>query len=304
MVGFIAKLLASLDLRFSDPKVESSYHNYYAQVKRDLLPTAIMVMLLVNILQSLITVLFFILPTPVVSSASNIQQQQQHYGFLTIPAILQFIVLIATCTFLKIARAESRHSDRRHSRHRLSSAAAANATQTAGAAGNPLSDNPASSVSSSSSYGSDDDDDDYDNQDEEKTEAIALKKRSSLDLEAAPKKFRRSMKNAGGRQRLALPYILWACQMLQLASGSWPLQSFISYSTLLLYSYTVYVIFPIRLMSCILLALGLSLSQPAIDYLLLMNFQPTDMTSMTSHYSKVSNHLFFHSYSLSLPPHP
>lgn len=286
-VGLIGRLLASLDLRFSDPKVESSYHVYYAQVKWDLLPTAIMVMLLVNILQSLITALFFILPTPVMSSSSSLSSplaSNRFYAILIVPAILQFIVLIATCTFLKIARAESRHSYRRHSRQRLS-----NTTTKI-----PLTKSSSSASSSSSSPASATDYSDQDNEEDEedeetKNEAIALKKRSSVaDLEAAPKKFWPSLtKSSACNRRLSLPYILWACQLLQLASGLWPLQSFISYSTLLLYSYTVYVIFPIRLMNCILLALGLSLSQPAIDYLLQLNFQPTNMTPMTSHFSKL-----------------
>lgn len=72
------------------------------------------------------------------------------------------------------------------------------------------------------------------------------------------------------RCKLSLPYILWICQVLQLASGLWPQQSFISFAILLLYTYTVYVIFPIRLMNCILLALGLSISQPVIDYIIFL----------------------------------
>lgn len=95
------------------------------------------------------------------------------------------------------------------------------------------------------------------------------------------------------RCKLSLPYILWFCQVLQLASGLWPQQSFISYSMLLLYSYTIYVIFPIRLMSCILLALGLSLSQPLVDYLLLLNLQSTlTLTPPTATTSTSQNVLF------------
>lgn len=265
-----------------------------------------MVMLIVNILQLLITVLFFILPAPILTQAQlsvstsdpasnhlDDHHQQQHYGALIVPAILQSIVFIATCTLLKIVRAESRHSDRGHSRHRLSSATTNAAATVPLNTPAPASSSPSSSSSStSSSSGTDcsDQDDDNEESNENKTEAIALKKRSSKDLEAAPRKFRRPSKNKN--HHLLLPYILWACQLVQLASGLWPLQSFISYSTLLLYSYTVYVIFPIRLMSCVLLALGLSLSQPAIDYLLLLNFQSTNMTPMTSHFSKVSTQFY------------
>lgn len=70
------------------------------------------------------------------------------------------------------------------------------------------------------------------------------------------------------RCKLSLPYILWLCQLMQLASGLWPQQSFIAYSTLLLYSYAIYVILPIRLHSCILLAVGLSMIEPLLDYAL------------------------------------
>lgn len=101
---------------------------------------------------------------------------------------------------------------------------------------------------------------------------------SNLNSKTAIKSERRRSSSHGNklsRFKLSLPYILWFCQVLQLASGLWPQQSFISYSMLLLYSYTIYVIFPIRLMSCILLALGLSLSQPFVDYILMLNLQST-----------------------------
>lgn len=84
--------------------------------------------------------------------------------------------------------------------------------------------------------------------------------------------------------KLSLPYILWICQLLQLASGLWPQQSFISFAILLLYTYTIYVIFPIRLMNCILLALGLSISQPVIDHIifLLLNSEANQYSSPAS----------------------
>lgn len=309
-------LLAPLDLRFSDPKVERSYHVYYAQVKRDLLPTAIMVMLLVNILQSLIAVSSFILaPPPPLSSAHQasaaFSSSDNRYGlWVIIPAALQCVVLIATCVFLVLLLSESRRSHhRRRSRQRLSSA-----TQPAGASSQVPESGPSSSCSSETdSHQQQQDEADHDeeapDEEERNHEVVALRQKqtapASSDLEAAPKMFGQSMENrqrtaaaAGARawstRHLTLPYILWACQLLQLASGLWPLQSFISYSTLLVYSYTIYVIFPIRLMSCILLALGLSLSQAAIDYLLVCSSsslqQPAGgaQTFMSSHFPKVS----------------
>jgi hypothetical protein len=55
------RLFSFLDLRFADPKLEQEYHIYYAQVKRNLLPTAIQVVLLVNFSQLVTTCLSYCL---------------------------------------------------------------------------------------------------------------------------------------------------------------------------------------------------------------------------------------------------
>lgn len=227
-------IVSKLDLRFDEPEVEDLYYDYYAQVKRNLLPTATQVVLLVNILQLLSTCLHLYLLTnnlipynrstqsAIPSSATNSNDNSNNINqskssspssatpastastfnwFLLIPLMMQVVMLIATYMMSKVIKTEI----------------------------NPC---------------------------------------------RAPDKFGTSTNPVKlSRFKLSLPYILWFIQLIQLASGLWPQQSFISYSTLLLYSYTIYVIFPIRLASCIVLAIGFSLIQLILDHLLLLKLR-------------------------------
>lgn len=361
----LCNILSSLDLRFADHKVESLYYNYYAQVKRNLLPTAIQVVLSVNILQLFATFIHFYLLTTTSISNNNINsnnnntysdnnattlQEQDNYPslssnsnnattdssshkYLIIPLILQLIILIATFTLLKVVRAElnPRKAVDKLSRRRFSSGATGRSSG-GGAAGIEIStrndcNNSLASSSSSTTSSRNSDDDDEDDTDDGGSEDAALKsserdkKRIGSDEGTRGgnsnahnnnndggksktnsgscvlvRNEKNNKKSEGGRRRrssfsptklsrckLLLPYLLWFCQLIQLTSGLWPQQSFISYSMLLLYSYTIYVIFPIRLMSCIMLALGLILSQPILDHLLLFNFQKSVSSNINSH---------------------
>lgn len=361
--NLLGQLLASLDLRFADSKVERHYYNYYAQVKRNLLPTAIQVVLLVNLLQLSATCLHFYLlsnESPNGSAGTNgLWYNSTRVPFsrtLILPLALQIVILVATFAMLKIVRAEldprraidksgagrrrfsgattsTRPSSSESNKKRLAqqiygndangedsvalrdpTSAAADTARHSGASGlsaslsltiDPNADDHSSSTFSSSPSSSDDDGDDSDNDGRRNLKENKIKL-SKTDLSNSNKKGESKYKSAidsgdrkskdSGRDRrrsscgnsklsrckLSLPYILWLCQMLQLASGLWPQQSFISYSTLLLYSYTIYVIFPIRLMNCILLSLGLSLSQPLVDYLFLLNLQSSSPLSPVS----------------------
>lgn len=395
----LVRLVRLLDLRFSDPKVESSYHTYYAQVKRNLLPTAIQVVLLVNVLQFLATCLNYYLlidgfthnnsnnsgdtddsqPQALTNSSSSSpisdapeQQQQQpqtspllnnlidrYARTLYWPFIVQLGVFVATFAMLKRVRAElgdnsdqlsggtdaSGSSQRRRKRHRGSSSAQATKISSSsnsscsssassasdseqdedkttratkqhggrhhsGASGLSLSVSLAiemprkrsqagSQSSGGSSASSSSDSDDMDGQAAEAIKLSTGGRRKRKSTESRPRsrqsRSRKSSASSATQRghsnwRLSPPYLLWVCQVIQLASGLWPQQSFITYSTLLLYSYAIYVIFPIRLHSCILLASGLCLIEPILDYFLLLNLSrlfhsapaPSALSSSTS----------------------
>lgn len=390
--NFLVRLISSLDLRFTDPKVESHYHIYYAQVKRNLLPTAIQVVLLVNLLQFLATCLNYYLlvdgrhhhlggsgPVGVAGPGSGPATMtsgalEQLARSLVWPIGLQLAVFVATFAMLKVVRAEldpsrakeaNRQADApagrlRHASHSSSSPTGSGSESGAGsgsesdpASGSecdrdqgPAADervslkqgrhrrraNPstwatkytakrpdgrhpsgASGLSASlslaiemaaagsrssdsspaSSAGSDHDDHHHNHHhhhDQLESTKVARRtrrrrgrtKRSGAHLGGARRRLS-SSQQAGTkltRCKLSLPYVLWLCQLVQLASGLWPQQSFIAYSTLLLYSYAIYVIFPIRLHSCVLLAAGLSLVEPLFDYLLLLNLRSSLATTL------------------------
>lgn len=269
-------------LRFSDPKLEQLYHIYYAQVKRNLLPTAIQVVLLVNLLQFLATCLNYYLiqisrksstsesitgtPPPLPPSAPS--DLNAYSRTLILPISIQLVIFIIAFAMFKMVRAElsSGSQTRPNSYKRHSSGSYYG---------------PPSSASSSSSYSSGSESSSSSSSDE----SISLRH----NLHSARRGRKRSSKSRHGRQndsannlscyKLSLPYILWLCQLLQLASGLWPQESFITYSTLLLYSYAIYVILPIRLHSCILLAISLSLIEPLLDYILLLNLSSTFSSS-------------------------
>lgn len=108
----LSDLLASLDLRFEDPLVESLYYNYYAQVKRQLLPTAIQVVLSVNVLQLCASCLhFYFLANDSTRPLSRP---------LILPFIIQLAILVLTFAMLKMVRNELDPSDR-YGRRRFSS---------------------------------------------------------------------------------------------------------------------------------------------------------------------------------------
>lgn len=108
----LSDLLASLDLRFEDPVVESLYYNYYAQVKRQLLPTAIQVVLSVNVLQLCASCLhFYFLANDSTRPLSRP---------LILPFIIQLAILVLTCAMLKMVKNEINRSDR-YGRRRFSS---------------------------------------------------------------------------------------------------------------------------------------------------------------------------------------
>jgi hypothetical protein len=174
---------------------------------------------------------------------------------------------------------------------------------------------PASSDNSSSSSGDDDDDDEDDNigvggcdklteSRIEHDQLTKFNKTSNNDETTKPyrdtgsKHERRShrrrlssqqrLPSSLSRYKLSLPYILWFCQLLQLVGGLWPQQSFIAYSTLLLYSYAIYVILPMRLHSCILLAVGLSIVGPSMDYIFWL-YLSASYTTHDNNYSTTTN---------------
>lgn len=297
----LGDLLASLDLRFEDPLVESLYYNYYAQVKRHLLPTAIQVVLSVNVLQLCASCLhFYFLANETTRPLSRP---------LILPFIIQLAILVLTCVLLKMVRNELDPADR-YGRRRFSSTGQAgnkgrnsksnksNSRQSSGSGlsaslsltirapleqGQSSSSGSSSESSESSSSSSSDDE-----RDPSENKMIQLNKTGSRKSSSEKKRQNNRRSHSSSRHskpcssrgsrkisrcKLSLPYLLWCCQVIQLACGLWPQQSFISYATLLLYTYTIYVIFPIRLMNCILLALGLSIIQPLLDYLLLFNLE-------------------------------
>jgi len=236
--SLLGRLLATLDLRFADPKVECLYYNYYAQVKRNLLPTAIQVVLLVNLLQLLATCLHFYL-------FANENETQLTWALskaLVLPLVLQLSILVATFAMLRMVRAElsPKRQHERYERCRCSR------RQHSGASA--LSESLSLTIETPALADSDEDDDDDDEEEE--------RRRQHHHHDHRQDQRRSSIGAAKLTQfKLSVPYLLWLCQSLQLASGLWPQESFISYATLLLYSYTIYVTFPIRLMSCVLLAL-------------------------------------------------
>lgn len=353
-----ARLLSALNLRFAEPKIEHLYYNYYAQVKRHLLPTAIHVVLLLNVLQLVSSCWYFYLEQRKLRSNET---QSQLMAFLAnlswtklLPFALQLILIGLTFAMLRMVRAEL--DPRKQAKCRASSLAAkkssAASAEQAAATGklNPNTTSESATLQAESealkvshrkrrrqkrrdktqklsaslsltieptgqlgdwSDGDDDDDDEDedltdasqesgescrsssgDSQDEQNSNNIRLAKRNSNNnkkRESQEESNDQSKCNSNSHRRrsssavtklskckLSLPYILWLFQLFQLISGLSPQQSFISYSTLLLYSYTIYVIFPIRLMSCILLALGLSLAQTIVDHLMLLQSHGND----------------------------
>jgi hypothetical protein len=402
------RLFSLLDLRFADPKLEQLYHIYYAQVKRNLLPTAIQVVLLVNISQFITTCLSYYLllasdnnnndhddgarRRPPISSPASSSELFTFPNTLVWPIVMQLIIFVIATPMLKLVTRElkpagqsaaneqpfarhtkfkqnerqrprrPRHRRRRaesscgtttddeagsnpsmhdnielksirapaatHRRHGDSSSAGGGGRQSAtsalsaglslviepelgsGLSSRDSSDNSSSSSSSLSSSSDDDDDDDErateqaatkselddkdadDNVDErtkfnkspsnDKATTTKLRRQQGTETTTTNNERRRRshrrrlsaqqrLPSGLSRYKLSLPYILWFCQLMQLASGLWPQQSFTAYSTLLLYSYAIYVILPMRLRSCIMLAVGLSIIEPLIDYLLWLN---------------------------------
>ena len=360
--NLLLRLIGSLDLRFTDPRVESAYHKYYAEVKRNLLPTAIRIVLLVNVLQFLATCLNYYLLAEeqearrsASSSSSSFRRQEgqeeeepgsrptsgrlleRYARTLYWPLGLQLLVFAAALAMFKLVRDETApgQGPEPGSHSTPSPSAEALAGRKRRSAGRLRSNssqwNGDESAADWSEGEEDEEEEDGAGVGVEAVEAadeamrrrqVALRNDSrrsraqssrhsvgsglsaSLSLaiemasdseaseamEMSPRQtggggrqrgprsgrwrptsdFRRCSASAGlSRFKLSLPYLLWLCQLAQVASGLWPHQSFIAYSTLLLYSYAIYVILPIRLHSCALLAAGLSLLGPLLDYLLL-----------------------------------
>lgn len=237
--------------RFSDPRLEKLYCNYYAQVKGNLLPTAIQVALLTNVVQLVATCLRGLTGTPwIIALALQLST-----------LCVSYLALRRVRADLDASRNNSDDNDRRLD-VRVSIGSGLSASLSL--AIEPESDN--------------DDDDEEHHQRQHQNPAdnhFRLLQRSKVDgAKRASTLSNQNNLTKLPRFQLLLPYILWLCQMVQLASGLWPQLSFISYSILLLYSYTIYVIVPIRLTSCLVLALLLSVSQPVVDHLILLNLQP------------------------------
>lgn len=370
------RLVALLDLRFTDPDIESRYHCYYAQVKRDLLPTAIQVVLLVNLLQFLMTLFNYYLisgqdfalgsllssSSSSSSTSSNVQLSQSSSSFnlsnqnlghqqhgqngpnslldgtegarsnnthhhhnyysstLWFPILIQLLIFIQTFYLLKCIRRELSPHHRRQSsicdettvsalaeqnqnkpKHRKQQSAEERLSASLSLAiATHDSDSDSNSCSSASSSSSSNNSDELEQElslhhqhkanerGEFEEEAIKLKKKKKTNNKGTKikcgrgrRRRRRSLSSnaqfAKCQQvscfRLAMPYILWLLQLIQIACALWPQQSFIAYSTLLLYSYAIYVILPIRLPSCILLACSMCLLEPTLDWLLLLKLK-------------------------------
>lgn len=326
-----------MDLRFSDSKLEHLYCNYYAQVKRNLLPTAIQVVLLVNILQLLATCLQFYLIAneaphsgsgSIVSSigttappsnpedsssadtelASSVSSSAAAKA-LFLPLILQVTILCISFLMLRRVRAEldAKRTDKLATGEESSSTDSGNeSNQEEGVASDTEEadeDGAASEMVALKGLSSSDSkrksSATTEQEDQHPSASNRLSKQSSqlggrLSKHLTGKTVKRASTLSNqtslaklSRFKLSLPYILWLCQLVQLACGLWPQLSFISYSILLLYSYTIYVIVPIRLTNCLILALLLSLSQPLVDYLILINlksqYQPSNLPHQHHH---------------------
>jgi len=328
------RMLSLLDLRFTDPSIESKYHEYYAQVKRDLLPTAIQVVLLVNFLQFLLTLFNYYLVSgqdfafgSLLSSSTNEKhsslaqslstslpdrsfkndsndknaelsdapeigqnrlKQQPISSTLWVPIMIQLLVFVLTLCLLRSIRRELGPRHRRPSsepetiklkckRRRLS---------------NDLRDKDGGQTD----YG----DGDEEEEEEEEEEAKQLRRKSK-------KKSARGMMLIRDKClkitnfRLVMPYILWLLQLVQIACALWPQQSFIAYSILLLYSYAIYVILPIRLPSCILLATAMSLIEPCIDWLLLLKLNSINNAEVTKSFGRLQDSSSISSDSINSP---
>ncbi|KAG9510720.1 Adenylate cyclase type 3, partial [Fragariocoptes setiger] len=93
--------------------------------------------------------------------------------------------------------------------------------------------------------------------------------------------------SAGGRDHrlwCIVPFVIYVCQYAQIVSaidaGPWPTNMIVTFCVSLLYTYTIYVIFPLRLTTCTCLALCLSVPQ-LVSSMLLSSYSNNNISNQS-----------------------